>query len=199
MIKYADWINLMSYDLHGVWDSTDPIGSIVQGHTNLTEIKLATQLFWRVNIPPSKIVLGFGFYGRAFTLASSSCSSPGCAFSGASTPGPCTATGGILGYYEILDILKSDSSIKPVHDTADAVNYFTYSGNQWVSYDDSVTFAQKVQWANSVGLGGAMIWASDLGGSPELPLLTQTESANCSNRRRQVYRPFGLARENGFV
>lgn len=64
MIKYADWINLMSYDLHDVWDATNPIGSIVQGHTNLTEIKLAAELFWRVNISPAKIVLGFGFYGR---------------------------------------------------------------------------------------------------------------------------------------
>ena len=27
--KYADWINLMSYDLHGVWDADDPIGNIV--------------------------------------------------------------------------------------------------------------------------------------------------------------------------
>lgn len=71
MIKYADWINLMSYDLHGVWDATNPIGSIVQGHTNLTEIKLAAELFWRVNIPPAKIVLGFGFYGR-YVFANSS-------------------------------------------------------------------------------------------------------------------------------
>jgi hypothetical protein len=55
MIKYADWINLMSYDLHGVWDRNNPIGSIVQGHTNLTEIKLAVELFWRVNIPPSRV------------------------------------------------------------------------------------------------------------------------------------------------
>ena len=30
-----------------------------------------------------------------------------------------------------------------------------------VSYDDKVTFGQKVDWANSVGLGGLMIWASN--------------------------------------
>lgn len=46
MLKFADWINLMTYDLHGVWDSSNPIGSIVQGHTNLTDIGLATELFW---------------------------------------------------------------------------------------------------------------------------------------------------------
>lgn len=153
----------------GVWDATDPIGSIVQGHTNLTEIKLAAELFWRVNVPPSKIVMGFGFYGRSFTLSDPSCNTPGCPFSGASNPGPCTGTAGILGYYEILDILngggskKRASPVKPTHDTIDAVNYFTFDNDQWVSYDDAVTFKQKTDWADSVGLGGALIWASDLG------------------------------------
>ena len=46
LIKYADWINLMTYDLHGVWDRNNPIGSIVQGHTNLTEIGYAMELLW---------------------------------------------------------------------------------------------------------------------------------------------------------
>ncbi|KAL4739534.1 glycoside hydrolase superfamily [Aspergillus similis] len=39
MLKYADWTNMMTYDLHGVWDNLNPIGDIIQGHTNLTEIK----------------------------------------------------------------------------------------------------------------------------------------------------------------
>lgn len=43
MYPYADWINLMSYDLHGVWDSSDPVGNQVLAHTNLTEID---QLIW---------------------------------------------------------------------------------------------------------------------------------------------------------
>jgi chitinase len=38
----------MTYDLHGTWDSTNPIGNIVQGHTNLTEIEQALELFWQV-------------------------------------------------------------------------------------------------------------------------------------------------------
>ena len=34
-----DWFNIMTYDLHGTWDSpADQIGSIVQAHTNLTEV-----------------------------------------------------------------------------------------------------------------------------------------------------------------
>ena len=41
--------------------------------------------------------------------------------------------------------------------------YFTFDNDQWVSFDNKDTFQQKVDWANGVGLGGAMIWASDLG------------------------------------
>lgn len=44
MEPYVDWINLMSYDLHGVWDSDNPIGNQVLAHTNLTEIDYALDL-----------------------------------------------------------------------------------------------------------------------------------------------------------
>jgi GH18 family chitinase len=44
--EIADWVNVMSYDLHGEWDRNNPIGSIVQAHTNLTEIQYALELFW---------------------------------------------------------------------------------------------------------------------------------------------------------
>lgn len=163
MAKYVDWINLMSYDLHGVWDRNNPIGSIVQGHTNLTEIQMSVDLLWRVGISPAQIVLGLGFYGRSFQLADPGCGKPGCKFKGAADAGPCTAKAGILGYFEIMDIITAQ---KPdvQYDQDAAVNYFQYgpSRDQWVSYDNSKTFQQKVDWANKLGLGGLMIWAVDL-------------------------------------
>ncbi|KAL1589378.1 hypothetical protein WHR41_02173 [Cladosporium halotolerans] len=168
LVAHVDWINLMTYDLHGIWDSDNSIGSQVQAHTNLTEIKSAVELFWRAKIPPSKLVLGFGFYGRSFTLSNPSCTEPGCPFSGALDPGPCTDEGGILGFYEIEEILKQakgqgkSGGIDIIHDKASAVKYFVFDHDQWVSYDDKDTFKQKVEWANDIGFGGAMIWASDL-------------------------------------
>ncbi|KAG6187812.1 hypothetical protein E4U27_007679 [Claviceps purpurea] len=162
MMKYCDWVNLMSYDLHGTWDSTNPIGAIAQGHTNLTEIKLAAELFWRVKIPAHKVALGFGFYGRAFTLSDPSCTTPGCPFSGGAKPGVCTKTSGYLAYYEVQEILKKNPGISIMHDKQAAVKYFTFDKNQWISYDDKDTFKQKVEWANSVGFSGSLIWASDL-------------------------------------
>ena len=83
LLSYADWVNLMSYDLHGVWDAKDVfIGNIVQAHTNLTEIKQSIGLFQRVGVPLDRITLGLGFYGRSFQLSDSSCTKPGCPFNG---------------------------------------------------------------------------------------------------------------------
>lgn len=44
MVPHVDWVNLMSYDLHGVWDGSNPIGKQVLAHTNLTEIDLSLDL-----------------------------------------------------------------------------------------------------------------------------------------------------------
>lgn len=64
--KIVDWFNIMSYDLHGTWDSTNKyIGSIVGSHTNLTEIDDALDLLWRNKIKPEQVVLGLGLYGRS--------------------------------------------------------------------------------------------------------------------------------------
>ncbi|KAF2432500.1 hypothetical protein EJ08DRAFT_630268 [Tothia fuscella] len=161
LVKYVDWINIMTYDLHGVWDRNNPSGSIVQGHTNLTEMKSALELFWRVNIPPSKLAMGFGFYGRSFQLADPSCTTPGCLFTGGADPGPCSATSGVLMYYEIMALLKQHPELEPVHDQEAAVKYLVFNGNQWVSYDDADTFKQKKEFADALGLGGSLIWASD--------------------------------------
>ena len=42
------------------------------------------------------------------------------------------------------------------------MKYVTWDRDQWVSYDDQDTFQQKIKFANSVGLGGLLIWAIDL-------------------------------------
>lgn len=66
MEPIIDFFNVMTYDLHGLWDrDVKSIGPIVQAHTNLTEIQMALNLLWRNNIDPANVNMGLGFYGRS--------------------------------------------------------------------------------------------------------------------------------------
>ncbi|KAF3901764.1 Chitotriosidase-1 [Arthrobotrys entomopaga] len=158
---HVDFINVMSYDLHGIWDGNNPIGAHVLGHTNITEIDLALDLFWRTKVPSDKIHLGFGFYGRSFKLKNPSCSDPGCAFEGPADAGPCTDTAGILSYKEIQSLIDVSGGAKPKLDKAAQVNYLTWGSGNWISYDDKATYEAKVKFGNQRGLGGLLIWAVD--------------------------------------
>lgn len=159
-VDHVDWVNVMSYDLHGVWDATNPIGNTVLSHTNLTEIKLALDLFWRNSIPANKLNLGVGFYGRSFQLSDPSCSQPGCQFKGGALPGPCTANSGTLAYFEIMDLI-SQKNLSPYYDKEAQAKYVVWDNDQWVSYDDADTFQAKIDFANNLGLGGLLIWSID--------------------------------------
>jgi len=76
-------------------------------------------------------------------------------------------------YSEILNVLAT-SSIVPVFDQAAAVKYINWNGNQWVSvsanqqtvahfrlilvqYDDDQTLKMKMDYANSICLGGSLL------------------------------------------
>ncbi|RAH52514.1 glycoside hydrolase [Aspergillus piperis CBS 112811] len=157
--KTIDWFNVMTYDLHGTWDSTDPyIGPYVYAHTNLTEIDQTMDLFWRNSISPSKINLGLGFYGRSFTLTDPSCTAAGCPFSSGGNPGNCSASSGTLMDSEILSII-AEGGTTSVLDKDAAVNIVTWDTDQWVSYDDETTIKMKKDYANGKCLGGTMVWA----------------------------------------
>jgi chitinase len=143
------------------WDSDNPIGNQILGHTNLTEIDMALDLLWRNDVSPSKIVLGTGFYGRSFRLENPTCWTPGCKFSGPGEKGECTATEGFLSYKEVKDILAKTKA-KPKLDKEAAVQYLTYGQNSWISYDDPSTIQLKVDFANKRGLKGLMTWAIDI-------------------------------------
>ncbi|PMD63730.1 glycoside hydrolase family 18 protein, partial [Hyaloscypha bicolor E] len=157
----VDWFNIMTYDLHGTWDGTDPyIGAVALAHTNLTEINQTMDLLWRNNINPARVNMGIGFYGRSFTMSDPSCLKAGCPFSGGGNPGPCTASAGILSYQEIEQIIAAGATV--TLDPVAAIEIVTWDTNQWVSYDDTQTLKMKMEYANGKCIGGVLVWAADL-------------------------------------
>ncbi|GAB0138217.1 hypothetical protein EsDP_00006456 [Epichloe bromicola] len=156
--KHIDWFNMMTYDIHGVWDGNIPsLGPKVYAHTNLTEIQLGLELLWRNNINPGRVVMGLGFYGRSFTLKDPNCKAPGCPFSDGAKGGECTGTPGVFSAKEINGVIKSKGATV-TFDKEAAVDIVTWGGNQWVSWDDAKTLKLKLDYANL----RTMIWAIDL-------------------------------------
>jgi len=69
LIKHVDFFNVMSYDLHGVWNKNNKWqGNFLNAHTNMTEIGEYLDLFWRNDVDPAKLNLGLAFYSRTFTM-----------------------------------------------------------------------------------------------------------------------------------
>ncbi|KAJ4009153.1 hypothetical protein NW752_009451 [Fusarium irregulare] len=161
MEKYLDWFNIMTYDIHGVWDQDiEALGPHALAHTNLTEIHQGLELLWRNNINPERVVLGLGFYGRSFTMKDPNCLEAGCEFKDGAKKGKCTGTEGVLSAHEITKIIKDGAKV--TLDEKAGVKIVTWDSNQWVSWDDAETLKMKLDYANEHCLGGTMVWAIDL-------------------------------------
>ncbi|CRG92683.1 hypothetical protein PISL3812_09747 [Talaromyces islandicus] len=156
----VDWFNFVSYDIHGVWNSSDKFtGPDIRPHINLIEINDGLSLMWRARINPSKVVLGLGWYGRSFTLTDPFCTMPNdvAQFTTGSTAGECTGSSGTLSNAKIKRLLRDGTGTESYDATA-GVRWLTFNTNQWVSFDDGVTMQQKLAFATLADRSGQHSW-----------------------------------------
>jgi len=167
--KSLDFINLMTYDLHGSWEKT--VNNIAPFKARSTEtganaflnVEWASR-YWLKQIaaggePSTKLILGLPTYGRSFTLASAKNNAVGAPAKGPGSAGRATKQTGFLAYYEICQQLKKGGT--RVWDDDQQFPY-AYWGNQWVGYDDMESLKIKIDFIKKEGLGGGMFWALDL-------------------------------------
>ena len=153
--KYLDWINIMAYDLHGIWDKKTGHHTALYGDDKLT-VTFAVDYWMKLGAPANKLALGLGTYGRTFTLADPNNNGLGALSRQAGQRGQYTREGGFLAYYEICKM-----GLTMVHDNPTGAPY-GYKGNQWVGFDTRDSLMTKVGIIKQKGLLGAMFWAYDL-------------------------------------
>ncbi|KAL4770196.1 hypothetical protein BDW60DRAFT_224434 [Aspergillus nidulans var. acristatus] len=164
MAAHVDFFNIMTYDIHGVWDADNKhTGPYVRPHTNITEIKQGLDLLWRNDVDPAQVNFGLGWYGRSFTLKDPSCNKPECIFAYGGKAGECTKSSGTLSNAEIQRIIAKHG-LTPTVDADAMVKWITWDNDQWVSYDDGETIQMKINEASKLCLGGVLIWAVDQDG-----------------------------------
>ncbi|KNC84198.1 hypothetical protein SARC_03587 [Sphaeroforma arctica JP610] len=157
-----DFFNVMSYDLHGVWDGVIPtMGAKIIPHTNMAEIEENFKMFWKNGVAPHKLVLGLAAYGRTYTLLNNSCIEVGCEFESAGAPGECTRVAGFQGHFEIEAIIQSKSYDSVTFD-ADTGSMILVKDREWIAYDSADTFSLKKAFAMDNCLRGSMVWSVDM-------------------------------------
>lgn len=132
--------------------------------------------------------MGLAFYGRHFGYSGQP--QAGSPQTGAGAPGPITKEAGYLSYNEICKLSQSGYTFKfdDVHGVP-----FAYNGNQWIGFDDPKSIEKKVQLANSLNMGGVMVWSvesDDVHGEcgEKFPLLSAINRAmgNNSNAKPDI-------------
>ncbi|XP_041084746.1 acidic mammalian chitinase-like [Polyodon spathula] len=161
--KYLDFINVMTYDFHGSWETftghNSPLyrGSTDQGQMIYFNTDYAMKYWHDQGAPLKKLMMGFAAYGRTFRLSSAQ-SGVGAPASGPALAGQYTREPGFWSYYEICNFLEG-TSIQWITDQK--VPYAT-KGNEWVGFDTVESFETKVRYLKDNKFGGAFVWAIDL-------------------------------------
>nr|XP_022315646.1 acidic mammalian chitinase-like isoform X1 [Crassostrea virginica] len=167
LAKYLDFINLMTYDFHGGWESTVGHNSPLYGRRSETEDQQMMNTnwaarYWNQNgVPKDKLNIGIATYGRTYTLADpQSDRSIGAPAVAPGRPGQYTRETGFLSYYEICQ-MQDRRNGKIFRDEEQSVPYYV-TGNTWVGYDDIYSVINKAKWILQEGYGGSMVWSLSL-------------------------------------
>jgi chitinase len=164
--KSMDWVNVMTYDFHGDWDTTvnfhshlypdpaDPQRGTLAGSYNIDDAitKLISNGF-----PADKLVLGIPNYGRGFGGVNTSVNNGlyQAKTKSAALVGVQTEAG--YGDYKALVNLAGPRFYHPV---TKQLYMYTATGDWW-SYDDVTTIRLKNDYIKAKGLRGNFSWALD--------------------------------------
>jgi chitinase len=154
---YVNYINLMTYDLHGTWEKTtnhhaalyaNPAEPAENANRNVDR---AVTDYLAAGVPPGKLVLGVPFYGHGWKGVPNANNGLYQPAAGPAKAGDESGSGG----YRLLKDLGYPGFRDPV-----AQAFWVYSAATGVfwSYDDPASLVNKTNYIKSKGLAGAMSW-----------------------------------------
>jgi len=170
-----DYVNLMAYDFGGDWDSVAQHNSPLYAYDGQLYAGFdadSCRAFWMTTgqVPADKIVLGMAHYGRSFQGATAI---------GDASGGHDSAHWGNdteTRYYAIVEKQSTDSSFHTAYDPVAHTHYGWFDDGGFISFEDTISIADRAQYVLDQGLAGVMIWQLhggmlQEGGAYQYPLL----------------------------
>lgn len=151
--KYTDFINIMSYDLHN--GLTRQAGH----HTNLyysgydspsgDATERTVKMHLDAGVPASEINIGIPFYGRLWK---------GVEPVNNGLYREAATTGSSIPYTEVLAAASSGEFTRLYDSSAAAPFLWNEKDSVFISFDDEVSIAAKMEYVRKNNLGGVMFW-----------------------------------------
>lgn len=150
--QYVDYANLMTYDIHGTWDSyTDFVAPLYMNNDVSPQYKWSVDsgvnVWLNAGFPAQKLVMGVPFYGYIYKAVANTNKGLYQTYSGSAS----------ISYENIAgNYLNNPSFIRYFH--AESQVPWLFDGSTFISYEDEQSIGLKAQYIKTKGLGGAMIW-----------------------------------------
>lgn len=156
--QYLDFINVMTYDFHGGWETRTGFNAPLYQVANDPSADKATFFIdaainnWLTNVPASKLVMGVPFYARGWTGVPNVGNG---LFQSATGPAPSKFEAGVFDYKELAGL---SGFTRYFSDEAKVPWLYNPSTGVMISYDDPESIGIKADYLNQKGLAGAMFW-----------------------------------------
>jgi chitinase len=173
----VDWINIMSYDFHGGWESTTGHNAALYPNSDSPFTNEATynadaavQGYLDAGVPANKIVMGVPFYGRGWSGVPNV--DAGLFQSSTGLPSG-TWESGVYDYNDLHDNYVGAAGWTRTWDKQSQVPWlYNAAQSTMISYDDEESLALKANYIIDNNLGGAMFW--ELSGDTSGAILSNT-------------------------
>ena len=165
--KYLDFINLMTYDMHGAWDGTTNHQSALYANPDRPDnlnVDAVVKKFLSYGVPPEKLIVGTPFYSRGWKGVVPSELSPGLkglfaqANGGAHGIWDGGVPAGMNPYYHVLEMEQDPAFSKYYDPYAKATYLYSESKQEFYTYEDVRSLTAKLDYVTAQHLGGMIIW-----------------------------------------
>ncbi|XP_075154560.1 chitinase-3-like protein isoform X2 [Haematobia irritans] len=155
--KYADYVNLMTYDYHFFTKGINaPLYARKNEQSILATLNINYSVTWWIEngLSPNKIAVGLPTYGHSFRLVNPFNTKIG-------APALDVGDTGVQGFVaagETCWFLQNNilSSLK--YDNVTCSPYVS-SGSEWISFENELSMTCKANYVQAMGLGGVMIFS----------------------------------------
>lgn len=149
---YIDYVNLMTYDLHGTWDRYTDFHAPLFTSSDVSpqyqaSVDSAVNAWLSIPFPADKLVLGIPFYGYLYASVKNTNSGLYQTYSGANSIS-----------YQLIESNYLRNAEYQKHFHTESMVPWLFNGSTFISYEDPQSISFKVSYIKKKNLSGAMIW-----------------------------------------